>query len=239
MFYLGFVLRITDCSYTSTDFIHLKGASTETSAVKVHIIKTSSTQYNIGLSKTTGNIVWSSTPYSLNTNQLVILKYTFNVDANDDVLVLHSNANINNSEPTLSSALTNSGLDYTAPIDRIILNQMSPNAPNGRIGLLSLGSNWNSLKFSALDSANFNTQQFTIIQNTQSQEFEVFNGAESGYYEIELYSSLGQKVGARSLLLESESVTPLAFSTSLAPGIYILQISNSNKQKIIKKLLVN
>jgi hypothetical protein len=239
VFYMGFVIRITDCSYTSNDFIHLTGASTQATALKVHIIKTSATQYNIGLSKSSGNIVWSSTPYALNTNQLVILKYTFNPDTNDDILLLHTNPNINNAEPTITSALTNSGVDYTAPIDRMILNQMSPNAPSGRISLFSMGSNWNSLKFSALDNTPFNVQQFGLIHNTQNQTFDLYNGADSGLYEIELFSSLGQKVWSSSIELQSESVTQLAMNTSLTKGMYLMQISNRNNQKVIKKLMVN
>lgn len=239
VFYIGFVLRLTDCSYSSYDFIHLSGSTSQTVALKVHVVKTSATQYNVGLSKYSGNIVWSSTPYTFNTNQLILIKYGFYSGSNDDILMLYTNPNINGTEPSLPNALTNSGGDNSTTVDRIILNQMSPNAPTGRIGLFSMAKSWTTLKFSALENTSFTSQDFSIIQNAQSQSIEVYNGAANDYYEMELYSALGQKMWSSSMELPAESITTLPIGNSLSPGIYFLQINNSNKQKVIKKLMVN
>lgn len=237
--YLGFVLRLTDCSYSNYEFIRLSGGNQQTIAMKIYVVKISATQYNVGISKNAGNIVWSSTNYSFNTNQLVILKYGFMSGVSDDLLMLYTNPNINSTEPSLPNALTNTGIDATLEFDHLTINQLSANAPSGRIGLISMARSWSNLKFSALENDTFNAQQFIISQNTSDNSIIIQNGAESDTYDLEFYNSIGQSVYTTSLELATGSTTPIDIKTNLSSGMYLIQITNKEKKKVIKKLMVN
>ncbi|WP_264510354.1 T9SS type A sorting domain-containing protein [Flavobacterium sp. N1719] len=237
--YLGFVLRLTDCSSTNYEFMRLCGGNLQTVAMKIYVKKLSSTQYNVGISKNAGNIVWSSTNYNFNTNQLIVLKYGFMSGASDDLLLMYTNPNINNTEPSLPNAITNIGDDATSHFDHLIINQLSPNAPSGRIGLISMARSWTTLKFSALENESFTANQFIINQNPIDHTITIQNGAESDTYSLEFYNSIGQRVYTTSVELSNGSVTPIDVNTSLATGMYLVQIINKEKKKVIKKLMVN
>ncbi|MEN9335253.1 MAG: hypothetical protein RLZZ500_240 [Bacteroidota bacterium] len=237
--YLGFVLRLTDCSSTNYEFMRLCGGSLQTVAMKIYVKKISTTQYNVGISKNAGNIVWSSTNYSFNTNQLVVLKYGFMSGVSDDLLMLYTNPNITSTEPSLPNAITNSGNDDSTHFDHLIINQLSPNAPAGRIGLISMARSWTTLKFSALENETFTAQQFIVNQNAADHSIVIQNGTESDTYLLEFYNAMGQEVFSTSLELAQGSSTPIDIRTPLAQGMYLIQITNKEKKKVIKKLMVN
>lgn len=234
--YIGFVLRLSSCAYSSQEFFRISGTSTTTAALKVYVVRLNSSQYSVGISKNSGNIVWSSIPYALNTNQLVVVRYSMFSGGSDDILRLYTNPVVMADEPTLPNALTNNGEDASNTLDRMVINLRNANAPLGRMGLISIAQTWENLRYSALSQTEFNAAQF--MAQYDAGEIAVQNSQESIPATITLYSTLGQSITTTKIILDS-GTTRIQVPSNLSPGMYILHFQDEYKNEFIKKLMVN
>lgn len=234
--YIGFVLRLTSCAYSSQEFLRISGSSSATAALKVYVVRLNSSQYSVGISKNSGNIVWSSVPFTLNSNQLVVVRYSMFSGGSDDILRLYTNPVVMADEPALANALTNNGEDVSNTLDRMVINLRNANSPVGRLGLVSIAQTWESLRFSALSQTEFNSQQF--VAHYDGGEIEIQNSQESIPATMTLYSTLGQSIISTKTVLDS-GTTRMQVPSNLSPGMYILHFQDEYKQEFIKKLMVN
>ncbi len=234
--YIGFVLRLTSCAYSSQEFLRISGSSSATAALKVYVVRLNSSQYSVGISKNSGNIVWSSVPFTLNSNQLVVVRYSMFNGGSDDILRLYTNPVVMADEPALPNALTNNGEDVSNTLDRMVINLRNANAPVGRMGLVSIAQTWESLRYSALSQTEFNATQF--IAQYEAGEITIQNSQASTPATMTLYSTLGQSITTTKINLDS-GTTRIQVPSNLSPGMYILHFQDKYKQEFIKKLMVN
>ena len=110
-------------------------------------VKSSGAGFVFGISKSTSGIVYESTVRSFSTIYLVVLKYTFNPVATDDVVSLYVNPVLGSPEPTATiAATTNGGAADAVTLDRVALRQGSATAaPAQVIDGIRVGTTWASV----------------------------------------------------------------------------------------------
>ena len=97
--YMAFLIKVTAATTTGDFFICLKESGTSNYRGRIFTKTDASDNLAIGLAKGAGTLIYSDFVYSLNTTYLVVLKYTLNPDAGDDVAELFINPVIGSGEP--------------------------------------------------------------------------------------------------------------------------------------------
>lgn len=110
-------------------------------------IKSSGAGFVFGISKNSNTITYESTIRNFSTTHLVVLKYTFNQFATDDVVSLYVNPVLGLPEPTATIAATTSGgAGDAVTIDRIALRQGTTTAASAQvIDGIRVGTTWASV----------------------------------------------------------------------------------------------
>jgi len=143
--YAAFIVNITSATTTGDYFFHFCQSSGSGAAGffgRVFVKKDASNNLAFGLSKSAGTAVYSSFSYSLGTSYLVVLKYTFNASASDDVAYLFINPTIGSTEPLPLLTTTDVATDATG-IPAIALRQGSAsNAPGLKLDGIRVSNIW-------------------------------------------------------------------------------------------------
>ena len=187
--YASFFINVSSAQATGDYFFILNEGGTFRGRI---FIKSSGAGFVFGVSKNTTTIAYESSVRNFSTTYLVVLKYTFNSAANDDVVSLYVNPALGNTEPLPTIAPTSSG-GLTADavtIDRIALRQGSTTSASAQmIDGIRVGTTWASVTPVSVPtitsisptSANVGDPGFTLIVNgtnfTNNNSTVTWNGA--------------------------------------------------------------
>ncbi len=142
--YASFFVNVTSAQATGDYFFILNDGSTFRPRVYV---RSSGAGFVFGVSKSTTSIVYETTVRSFSTIHLVVLKYTFNPIATDDVVSLYVNPVLGSPEPTATIApTTNGGATDAVSLDRIALRQGAASSASAQvIDGIRVGTTWASV----------------------------------------------------------------------------------------------
>lgn len=231
--YASFLINVSAAQAVGDYFFHFaEAASTSVFKGKVIIKKDATTdKFAFGISKGT-NItqtapntpVLSSYSYDYNTTYLVVVKYTINAGADNDVAALFVNPVLGASEPTatITSVDQLSTQADPANIGAICLRQgSSANAATLKIDGIIIGQTWNDVTVTGI----FNTASKSnayVFPNPVKNVLTVKNA--QNVNRVEISNIIGEK-----LISESFNSNNSIDVSSLFNGIYFVTLYNDNQ----------
>jgi len=143
--YASLLVNVTAATITGDYFFHfcqVGGASAGTFDGRVFVKKDASNNLSFGISKASGTVIYSSFSYSLNTTYLVVLKYTFNPTASDDVVYLFINPALNAVEPSALLTSTDVAADLTGAIAIALRQGAAANGAALKLDGIRVATTW-------------------------------------------------------------------------------------------------
>lgn len=187
--YTSFFVNVSSAQVAGDYFFILNEGSAFRGRV---FIKSSGAGFIFGISKNTTTINYEPTVRNFSTTYLVVLKYTFNAAATDDVISLYVNPALGITEPSPTIAPTSSGGATTdaVTLDRVALRQGSATAASAQVvDGIRVGTTWSSVTpvssptttSLSPSSANVGDPGFTLTVNgtnfTNNNSTVTWNGA--------------------------------------------------------------
>ena len=192
------------------------------------------TNFNLGIEVRTVNVsnTFSATSYQTGQTYLIVVSYTFNSGASNDIVKLWVNPIINGSEPT--STVTDSHTETDVPkIDGFRINAGLPNdTPNVEIDELRIGTSWASVTPSGpLNITQNNISGLNIYPNpVVNGTFYVDTDADA-IKSVSIFDVLGKEVSKTTISGNTVNVN------NLRNGVYIVKITEAGKTAT-KKLVI-
>ena len=115
-----------------------------TVAGRIYIKQLTGGGFQVGIDKNGSATSFSSSGYSYGQEHLLILKYKFNVNANDDIVSVFVDPDLSLGEPSPTISLA-SGTDATTITRLVFPWNVSSFVPNGYIGAVSASKDWNNI----------------------------------------------------------------------------------------------
>ncbi|HCQ14019.1 T9SS type A sorting domain-containing protein [Flavobacterium sp.] len=238
--YYSFLLNVTDLAATTSTtggyYMGLVQGTSSSFGSTLWIKKIDATTFNIGTNArtTAANTVFSSTAYNVNTTYLVVLSYTFNAAAGDDVAKLWVNPTIGGSEPTALASHTNAGGSDLTSVSRLLFRQGSAtDTPFLQIDEVRVGLTWNDVTTT--------TAPLAVGENTISGLNVYPNPVKNGIFYITTDANAERTVTVFDIVgkqvlntTTSESAINVA---NLNSGVYMVQITEEGKTAT-KKLVI-
>lgn len=234
--YVGFMINISSSVTSPNDFFRVNNGNSFVTGFRVFIKTVSASTYTIGISKgAAGNaVVYTTTIYPFNQDNLLILKYSQLAGAGDDILNLYVNPVIANGVPATPDATTSSGTDQSGTIDRLVFRQNATATPTGRAGLVSVARSWTGLIFPNMSVTQFGKEVFTInSKNAKNGLLTINSNANLENASLSIYSLDGKLLENITIsLIDSEN--SIAINPIQNGGVYIVSIKgngvNSNQK---------
>lgn len=142
--YAAFIVNVTSATTGGDYFTHFCQSSGSGAAGffgRVFVKKDASNNLAFGISKQ-GTAVYSSFSYALNTTYLIVIKYTFNSTASDDVAYLFVNPAIGGTEPSPLLTSTDVSTDATGLIAIALRQGGSTTAPVLKLDGIRVATTW-------------------------------------------------------------------------------------------------
>lgn len=238
-FFAGFLINLSDASNSATDFFRILNGSSASSAAKIYTEKVSATHFKVGVSKSSGTIVYSNTTHPFNSTVLVLLKYDILSGASDDVIQLYVNPVMVNGIPPVANAITNSGTDEANNINGVVIRQNAASGlPTGKISLVSVSKNWNGLHFITLENNGFNKDSF-IVNSSQIKSGLLSITYNMSYNNVTLtiYNIRGEIMQEKQIAL-NEQINQIDINPITTNAVYIAVITSEDNSKFTQKIIV-
>ena len=243
--YYSLLLNVTDLTPTGTvggySVAFVQGTSTSFGAT-LWLKKIDGNTFNIGVNPRTtlANTVYipgSSGLAAFNINQtyLIVVSYTFNSAAGDDVVKLWVNPTIGGSEPAAPVTVTNTGGTDLTGIARFLVRQGSAtDTPFEEFDELRIATNWDDATTTtvALSSNKYNSiAGLNIYPNPVSGNILNIETAANSTKAVTIFDVLGKQV----LNVATDNTTVNV--GNLNAGVYIVKITEDGKTAT-RKLVV-
>lgn len=237
--YFGLVVNFSNAAFSGTinDFFRISVGAFNT-AGRIFAKKTVSNGLIFGIGKTSGSTYDSSNEFGFDTDHLIIVKYTKNAGASDDVVKLYVDPNYLAGEPTNANVTIAGGTDNTGIIKALnfYLNT-SQGIPTGKAGLVSVSSTWAGLTFN-LANEEFSKNTFTIASSQVSNGLlSIKSNVTLDNATLNIFDIQGRKIDTKSISLE-ENINDIAINPVHNSGIYIVEITSGSNQRFTQKIVV-
>lgn len=181
--------------------------------------------FNLTISGAGSVGTWTNYDYDLNTTYLVVMKYEFQPNANDDIVKLWINPVISTTEPTPTLTHNNTGETDATMIARFALRQgSSTNCPSSMIDGIRVARTWGELfPTVAIDWANLQWPSNGTIN--QGDNFSVY----ARTYIAGITSQAGATPGLQCWIGYSSTNTDPSTWTNWVPAYYNLDESNNDE----------
>lgn len=242
--YFGMVLNLSSVqANNNSDFFRVMSGDNFNTSFRLYAIS-SGGGISFGIAKgANGNaITFTTTIYNLNTDHLLIFRYTKGSGASDDVISLYVDPIYADGLPTSPTITTNSGNDQVNAVglDRLNFRHNFTNGmPTGAAGLVSVAKTWMELTFQPLATNQFSKENFAI--SSSQVRNGILNIKSSIVLEnasLKIYSIKGSLIDTKSISLE-EAINDVLINPISSAGFYIIEITTENKQRFTQKILVN
>ncbi len=239
-FYVGLMINASSSATSPNDFFRVNSGNAFVTSLRVFIKTVTANSFTIGISKgASGNAVaYTSSSFGFNQDHLLILKYSIQSGASDDIVNLYVNPVIANGVPTSPDATTNSGTDQSSSIDRLVFRQNATATPTGRAGLVSVAKSWTGLIFPNLNAFSFEKNQFEVSSlNIKSGILSIKSNKTIDDAIIKIYDIDGRIIETKETSLNNQ-VNDVAIKPIQESGVYIIEIIGENNIKFSQKLIV-
>ncbi|NHM06296.1 T9SS type A sorting domain-containing protein [Flavobacterium sp. CYK-4] len=239
--YVGFVLNLSAAqANNNSDFFRVMSGNNLNTTFRLYAINTGFS-YNIAIAKgANGNpLATSALSYSYNEDHLVIVKYSQLPGTSDDVVSLYVDPVYANGVPASTSAITNTGLDQSGSIDRLTFRMNWTNGmPTGKAGLVSVGRNWDDLTFVPLSTTQFNQSQLVIdSRDAKIGRLVIQSEIDLGEVAMKIINLNGAVVDNQKINLNS-GANSIQTQPIAASGIYLLQLTDSKGDSLVRKIVI-
>ena len=237
--FVSFLLNLSSVqANNNSDFFRVMSADNFNTSFRMYAIPSGS-GFVLGIAKgANGNAIsFTTTVLNLNTDHLIVFKYTQSSGTNDDVLSIYADPVYAAGTPIIASATTSVGNDQAGNLDRMNFRQNWTNGmPTGRIGLPSVSSTWQGLSFQPLSNQAFDRSEFQIISNlANSGTLIIKSNIYLGNSRLNIFDLQGKLIATKNVTLNIfENLVPI--NPIQNSGIYIVQIISENgtfSQKIL------
>ncbi|WP_395053993.1 T9SS type A sorting domain-containing protein [Flavobacterium sp.] len=239
--YVGFVINLSVAqANNNSDFFRILSGDNFNTSCRLYATNAGG-GFFIGVAKGANGNTISFTPnsYNYNQNHLVIIKYSQNVGANDDVVSVFVNPIYNSGEPTVPTTSTFSGNDQSGTIDRLSFRQNWTNGmPTGFVGLVSTSLTWADLTFQPLAVQEFSSSNFTIVSNeVKSGLLSIKSNLTLENVNLNIYDIQGRVLENKTISL-NDYENNIQINSITNSGVYIVELV-SDKGKFSQKIVVN
>lgn len=237
--YFGFVFNISNAQFSGSmkDLFRISSGAFSYPG-RVYLKKTiSGSSFIVGVEKTSGSPIYGTTEYSFNTDHLIIIKYTKNVGASDDIIKAYVDPVFASGEPVTAEVSNANGTDNTSPIKAMNF-YLNNNITTllGRAGLFSVSSSWNAL---TLATTSFNKSTFTIISNNvKNGLLEIKSNVSLQKATLNIYDIQGRVIDTQKISLE-ETINNIVINPVRNAGVYVVEILSESNQRFTQKILVD
>jgi len=236
--YYSLLLNVSDLSaVTSTTGGYcagfIQGVSTSFGAT-LWLKKIDATTYNIGVNSrtTAANTAFSATNYSVNQTYLVVISYTFNAAAGDDVVKIWINPTLGGAEPSATASATNTGGTDLTSVSQVLVRQGSAtDTPNVEIDELRIALTWSEVTSVVLSVKQNSIAGLNVYPNpvTDGNLYITSNSSEAK--TVSVYDILGKQV------LNAKTLNNAVNVSNLKGGAYIVKITEDGKTDT-RKLII-
>ncbi|MFN4006182.1 MAG: T9SS type A sorting domain-containing protein [Chitinophagaceae bacterium] len=189
--YYSAIINVSKAKTSGDYFLHLANTTNGSTFVGRLFIRstTNGNNFNVGISKNSGTgteTIYTTDTLNFNTNYFVVVKYTFNSGAGDDVAQLFlSTTSIPTTEPNSPAASTSGGTDATSIGALNIRQGASASAGAGSVDFVRVGTTWESVTTSSITlpaqivnlqasiKGNQALVQWNTLTETNTQQFVV------------------------------------------------------------------
>lgn len=238
--YVSFVLNLSNAqANNNSDFFRVMSGSNLNTTFRLYAIN-AGLSFNLAVAKgANGNPIASSAlSYAYNQDHLVVIKYSQLPGTNDDIVSLYVDPVYANGEPVTTSAITNTGADQSGNLDRLVFRMNWSNGmPTGKAGLISVARTWADLGFIPLANTTFQKEALFVNAQQAAQgilQIDATQAAEKA--QIRILQTNGQIIDEKSASLQTGqnqwNVRPLK------PGIYLVEITGTQAQRWVQKIMV-
>ncbi len=228
--YYSILLNVTDLSATTSTtggyiggFVQL---ATTNYGATLWLKKIDGSTYNIGVNTrtTAANSVYSSVAYNINQTYLVVVSYTSNPAAGDDVVKIWVNPTLGGVEPMSLAMATNSGGTDLASIDRFLVRQGSAtDTPNVEIDELRLATSWTDVTTTTLKVTQNQIAGLSVYPNPVTNGKLSITSDSNDTKEVVIYDILGKQV------LSTVVTNQVVNVSDLTSGVYVIKITEEGK----------
>jgi hypothetical protein len=241
--YLSFVVNFSAAindpgNSASQDFFRVMSSGNYNTAFRIGAYN-SGGGFVIFMQKGSGAKVYSSA-LSYNQNHLLVMKYTFNPGANDDLVGLYVDPNMSVNEPTTTIQTSDSGAgttDYLTAIDRMNFRANFSTIPTGIIGLVKSSKTWNDL---TLETSNLEFDSNFIVNTKEAKNgLLIINSYKKiASAQLKIYDIQGKLLENKTISLNN-TTNEIMINSINTSGAYIIEISTDSANKFTQKILVN
>jgi len=240
--YFSFLLNFSDAvldpnNASSNDFFRVMGGGNYNTLFRLNAFKVG-TNFVLALQKESGAKVFTNS-LNFNTTYLVVLKYTFNPGATDDVVSLYLNPTMSVTEPSTYTIATSSGSNSSefTSIDRMNFRTNWTTIPSGYIGLVNVTSSWNNLLSSSIFSNP--EESYNLITSTANSGIITLK-LQNELFKNPNYSlfSIDGKLLAKGNIVSQQQENIEVSIPALSKGTYIFTLEEDMKKET-KKFIVH
>lgn len=185
--------------------------------------------YNIGINSrtTAANTVYASTILNTNQTYLIVLSYTLNPAASDDVVKLWVNpSGLGDATPPAENAtMTNTGGTDLASVSKILIRQGSAtDTPELQFDEIRVGTTWAEVTPPATASLNDNNiNGLTMYPNPLKGNTLYLTSTANAEMSVQIFDILGKEVVNSNVINNTVNVS------SLNSGVYIVKVTEEGK----------
>ena len=242
--YFGMVLNLTAVqANNNSDFFRVMSGDNFFTSFRLYAVS-SGGGISFGIAKgANGNaITFTTSAYNLNTDHLLIFRYTQGTGASDDQVSLYVDPVYVDGLPASPTITTNIGNDQvnTVGLDRLNFRHNWTNGmPTGGAGLVSVARTWAELTFQPLAINQFNKETFSISSSQATNG--ILNIKSSIIVEnakLKIYTIQGSLIENKTISLE-ENTNDITINPIQSAGVYIIEILSESNQRFTQKIVIN
>lgn len=235
--YASFIIKLTDLSTLTNaagGYFAGFGLSSTTFAATVWL-RSSGSQFNIGINKATSttDVSWLAQNFNTNEDIFVVIAYTFG-SGDSQIWVNPAASDLEAISAPTPDATATLGTTRTS-LDRFFLRQdSSTETPSMEVDELRIGKDWASVTPTftlSLEDKTLQKDRFTVFPNPASSGYVNISSTSSLQKDIEVYDVLGKRVLSQSITGNRLELN------ALRSGVYILKITQDNRTET-KKLVI-
>ena len=244
--YVSLVLNITTApsSASGVDFFRVVNGDTPFVAFRIIVVDNGTgAGFKIGIKKGPSNspYVYTNNIYNYNIDNLIVLKYTHQIDIADDILNLYVNPDFAAGEPASPISTTNLGTDQSDNIDRLAFRLNFNNAgtiPTGYAGLVSASKDWFGLGFVPLAINQFESKPLTILSNNAKIGILTIDTDRILDAKLNIYTLTGALIEKQNISLNN-TTNQININPITSIGVYIVELIESSGKKQVQKITIN
>lgn len=241
-FYVAFMVNLINVQATGDYFFGLL-PSANTTNYTARLFAKDSAGFRFGLAKASlgsGATVYSSSTYSLSTNYLMVIKYTFNPGTTDDIMVAYIfDSGIPATEPgSPTIGPPTSTLADNTDLARVAFRQgNAASSPVTRVDGIMVTTSWSDLVATNISNVSEVPQTFNLSQNYPNpfnpSTTINFSIPQRGFINLTVYNSIGEEVQNLVNNTMNEGQYSVDFDGSnLNSGVYFYRLNYSNQDGI-------